>query len=52
MEEEGCFVAFTTHPDFKISQSNPTKYGLTVLNKNQFPKATIMKLSFTLLYLL
>ncbi len=46
LEEEGRFVAVTTNPDFKMSKSNPTKYGLTVTKQESIPQGYYCEIEF------
>ncbi|MGK7893332.1 MAG: class I SAM-dependent methyltransferase [Xenococcus sp. (in: cyanobacteria)] len=46
LEEEGRFVAVTTNPDFKMSQSNTTKYGVTVTKQESIPQGYYYEIEF------
>jgi len=46
LKEGGRLVAITTHPDFQMSQYNPTKYGVTVTKQESIPQGYYCEIDF------
>ncbi len=46
LAENGRFVGFTCNPDFQMSKSNPTKYGVTVLKQESIPQGYYLEIEF------
>ena len=46
LEEKGRFVAFTTNPDFQMSRSNLTKYGVTVTKQEPISQGYYCEIEF------